>query len=80
MLKTILPVDLDDVIRALKIVKTNIKSINAAKISSQRRIIINWMRERFEMLFQNLDANSRKNNDRDESDESKCEMPQKKST
>ena len=32
------------------------------------------------MLFQNLDANSRKNNDRDESDESKCEMPQKKST
>jgi hypothetical protein len=66
------------VIRALKIVKTNIKSINAAKISSQRRIIINWMRERFEMLFQNLDADSRKNNDRDESDESKCEMPQKK--
>ncbi len=36
----VLPVDLDDVIRALKIVKTNIKSLNAAKISSQRRIII----------------------------------------
>ncbi len=35
------------------------------------------MRERFEMLFQNLDANSREN-DCDESDESKCEMPKKK--
>jgi hypothetical protein len=34
-----LPVDLDDVIRALKIVKTNLKSKNAAKISSHFIVI-----------------------------------------
>jgi hypothetical protein len=36
------------------------------------------MRERFEMLFQNLDADSTRKNDRDESKGSIGEVPQKR--
>ena len=60
--KNDLPADLDDVIKALHVSTSNLKSLADIRISIQTKNSICEMREGFELLYQHLDADSRRKN------------------
>lgn len=81
--KNDLPADLDGVNKALHVSKSNLKSLADIRISIQTTFSICEMRKGFELLYRNLDADSRRKNGCDEnsSHDSDCQIvepPQKK--
>ena len=81
--KNDLPADLDDLNKALHVSTSNLKSLADIRISIQTTFIICEMRKGFELLYRNLDADSRRKNgcDDNSSHDSDCQIvepPQKK--